>query len=202
MHWGEASDTDENSPDPLRYWIWTGRWRKEYFEQDSLVREDFERGKLPEESQERDWLKEFHAKEPFRLMHGFHHLRYLLARNRSSSSLGRKRSQSTLHTPRDQLPREVKSAQYKDAEYKDKLEKMGSYMRESDLDITDDSRKFCETLLQSEQDVPQDSLFCNDLFRKTCQNIDDRNEAMVIRDTGLLIVPSAHILATYGATPQ
>ena len=200
MHRREASDTDENSPDPLRYWIWTGKWRKKYFEQDSLVREDFERGKLPEESLERDWEKKFRDKEPFRPMHGLDHLRHLLARQRSSSSLGRKRSQTTLHTPSDQLPREVKSLQYKDAEYGEMLAKMGSYMRESDLDITDDSRNLCESLLQFEQDVPRDSLFRSDLFRKTCEKIRSRNEAMVIRDIGLLIVPSAQTLATYGAT--
>ena len=199
MHRGEASNTGENSPDPLRHWIRTGKWRKEYFEQDSLVREDFERGKLPEESQERDWLKEFHAKEPFRPMHGLHHLRHLFARKRSSSSLGRKRSQSTFQTPSDQLPREVKSVQYKDPEYEDKLEKNGSYMRKSDFHITDDSRNFCKNLLQLEQPTPQDSLFRDDVFEKTCQNIGTRNEAMVIRDIGLLIVPSAQTLATYGA---
>ena len=201
LHPGEASDTDETSPDPLRYWVRTGKWLKEYFEQDSSVREDFERGKLPEKSPERDWVKEFKAKEPLRPMHGLEHLRHLLARKRSSSSsLNRKRSQSTLQTPSDQLPREVKSAQYKDAVYKDQLEEMGSYMRESDLGITDNSRNLCKNLLQSEQDVPQDSLFRDDLFEKTCQRIDTRNEAMVIRDIGLLIVPSAQTLATYGAT--
>ena len=190
-HPGEASDTDENSPDPLRYWVRTGKWLKEYFEQDSLVREDFERGKLPEESPQRDWEKEFQAKEPFRPMHGFEHLRHMFAR---------RRSQSTTQTPSDQLPREVKSAQYKDAEYEDQLEVKGSYMRDSDLDVTEDSRKLCQNLLQFEQDVPQDSLFRHDMFRKTCQNIRNRNEAMVIRDIGLLIVPSAQTLATYSAT--
>ena len=164
---GEASDTDENSPDPLRHWIRTGKWRKEYFEQDSLVREDFERGQDLERSQLRDWLKEFNAKEPSKPMHGFHPFSHLFARKRSSSSL-RKRSQSTFQTPSDQLPREVKSAQYKDLEYEDILENLGSYMRESDLDITDDSRNLCKNLLQFEQDVPQDSLFRSDLFRKTC----------------------------------
>ena len=196
---GEASDTDENSPDPLRHWIRTGKWRKEYFEQDSLVREDFERGQDLERSQLRDWLKEFNAKEPSKPMHGFHPFSHLFARKRSSSSL-RKRSQSTFQTPSDQLPREVKSAQYKDLEYEDILEKLGSYMRESDSDITDDSRNLCKNLLQFEQDVPQDSLFRSDLFRKTCQKIRNRNEAMVIRDIGLLIVPSAQMLATYGVT--
>lgn len=196
MNPGE-SETGENSADPLLHWIWTGKWRKEYFEQDSLVREDFERGKLPEE---RDRSKEFQAKEPFGPMHRFHHLQHLFARKRSSPSLGQKRSQSTLQTPSDQLPRELKSAQYKNPEYEDQLEQKGSYMRDSDFDITDDSRQLCESLLRSEQDVPQDSLFRHDLFRRTCQSIRNRNEAMVIQKIGLLIVPSAEILAIYGAT--
>lgn len=130
-------------------------------------------------------------------MHGFHHL---FARKRSSPSLGQKRSQSTLQTPSDQLPRELKSAQYKNTEYEDQLAKKGSYMRESVFGITDDSRNLCENLLESEQDVPQDSLFRHDLFRQTCQDIHNRNEAMVIRDIGLLIVPSAQTLVKYGAT--
>ena len=107
-----------------------------------------------------------------------------------------KRGLATSH----QLPREVKSAQYKDPEYEDQLERKGSYMRKSDLDITDDSRDLCRNLLQLEQIAPQDSLFRDDVFEKTCRNIRNRNEAMVIRDIGLLIVPSAQTLATYGAT--
>lgn len=73
-------------------------------------------------------------------------------------------------------------------------------MCKSDLDITDGSRSLCRQLLQSEQTVPQDSLFRDDLFEETCQKIETRNEAMVIRDIGLLIVPSAQALAIYGAT--
>jgi len=61
VHQGPASDTNENGPDPLQYWIQTGRWRKEYFEQDSQVREDFERGKSPEEFEQKDWLQEHYA---------------------------------------------------------------------------------------------------------------------------------------------
>lgn len=57
-----------------------------------------------------------------------------------------------------------------------------------------------ERLLYSTQTVPQDSLFRNDLFDKTCAKIRTRNKAMVIRDISLLIVPSAQTLATYGAT--
>ncbi|KAL9062985.1 MAG: hypothetical protein Q9161_009668, partial [Pseudevernia consocians] len=61
-------------------------------------------------------------------------------------------------------------------------------------------RDLCRTLLEAEQMVPPDSLFRDDLFKKTCRKIQDRNETMVIRDIGLLIVPSAQTLATYGAT--
>jgi hypothetical protein len=55
-------------------------------------------------------------------------------------------------------------------------------------------------LLNAEQPVPKDSLFRDDLFKSTYQKIRDRNEAIVIRDVLLLIVLSAQILATYGAT--
>lgn len=136
-------------------------------------------------------------------MHPFTHLHHLFARKKSSSSLGRKKSQSSLQTPSDQLPREVKSAHYRNPDYAIELEDEGSYMREfddDDDDIPKNARDLCRTLLETEQMVPQDSLFRDDLFKKTCRKIQDRNETMVIRDIGLLIVPSAQTLATYGAT--
>jgi len=197
LHPEAASDTSENSPDPLQYWIQNGRWRKEYFEQDSQVREDFERGRSPEEFEQRDWLQEYCLREPLIPMHGFHHLQHLFARKRSSSSLRRKNSESSLQTPSDQLPREVKSAQYRTVEYEIGLEKKGSYMCKYKDGCKQEHFK---GLLYSEQTVPQDSLFRDDLFDKTCEKIRNRNEAMVIRDIGSLIVPSAQTLATYGAT--
>ena len=135
-------------------------------------------------------------------MHPFTHLNHLFARKKSSFSLSRKTSQSSLQTPSDQLPREVKSAYYKNADYAIELENEGSYMREfdDDDDLPTNVRDLCRTLLETEQMVPQDSLFRDDLFKKTFRKIQDRNEAMVIRDIGLLIVPSAQTLATYGAT--
>lgn len=195
-----GSEIDENSPDPLQYWIQTGRWCKEYFEQDSQVREDIERGKSPEKFEERDYLQEHLLKQPLRPIHGFHPFQHLFARKKSSASLRRKNSQSTLQTGSDQLPREVKSAQYRNSDYVLELEVEGSYMHDSDLNITDDSKSLCRRLLQMEQTVPQDSLFRDDLFAKTCRNLQNRNEAMVIRDIGLLIVPSVQTLATFGAT--
>ncbi|KAI9759188.1 MAG: hypothetical protein M1835_000442 [Candelina submexicana] len=199
-HQAPASDSSEGSTDPLQHWIETGKWRKEYFEQDSQVREDFERGKSPEELGQRDWLREHYTKEPFRAMNAFTDLHHLFVRKKSSSSLGRKKSQSSLQTPSDQLPREVKSAQYRNPDYAAELEDEGSYMYKSKLGITDISRELCRTFLEKEQTIPHDTLFRDDLFDETCRKIQDRNETMVIRDIGLLIVPSAQTLATYGAT--
>ena len=133
-------------------------------------------------------------------MHAFAHLHHLFARKKSSASLRRKQSQSSLQTPSDQLPREVKSAQYRNPDYAAELEDEGSYMYKSALGITDISRELCRTLLEKEQTIPQDTLFRDDLFDETCRKIQDRNETMVIRDISLLIVPSAQTLATYGAT--
>ena len=190
----------KSSTDPLLYWIQNGKWREEYFEQDSQVREDFKRGKSPEEFEQRDWLQEHCLKEPFRIIHGFHHLQHLFARKKSSPSLRRKNSQSTLQTPSDQLPREVKSAQYRNPDYTIGLERKGSYMREfDDDDIPKYVKDLCQTLLETEQTAPQDSLFRDDLFKKTCRKIQDRNEAMIIQDITRLIVPSAQNLAIYGA---
>ena len=197
LHQEVASDTSKSSTDPLEYWIQNQRWRKEYFEQDSRVREDFERGKSPEEFDQRDWLQEHYLKEPFRPMHGLHHLQHLFARKKSSSSLRRKNSEFSFQTPSDQLPREVKSAQYRTVEYEIGLEKKGSHM----CKFKDGCKQeHLERLLYSKQTVPRDSLFRDDLFDKTCEKIRNRNEAMVIRDISSLIVPSAQTLATYGAT--
>jgi hypothetical protein len=72
-------------------------------------------------------------------------------------------------------------------------------MEESDVGITEESKNTYYTLLSSEQKIPKDSLFWDDLFKQTWQKVEDRNEARVIRDITPLIVPSAEILCTYGA---
>ena len=200
LHPEAVSDFSEDSPDPLQYWIQTGQWRKEYFKQDSKVREDLERGKSQDKFGKRIWLQDHYTREPFRSMHGFTHLHHLFARKkRSSSSLHRKNSQSTLQTPSDQLPREAKSAQYNNPEYEIRLEGKGSYMRKSTLGVIDTSRKFCRTLLEKEQTTPQDTLFRDELFDETCESVQGRNEAMIVRDISPLICPSAQVLRIYGA---
>ena len=115
------------------------------------------------------------------------------------TSLRRKQSDSSLTGSSDQKKRESKSAQYRDTRYTTLLAAKGSYMKKSDLGITDTSRTCCTTLLNSVQTVPEYSLFRDDIFEKTCGKIEDRNEARVIQDIGRLIVPSAETLATYGA---
>ncbi len=75
----------------------------------------------------------------------------------------------------------------------------GSFMSESNLGITDKSKADFQALLNIEQTVPRDSLFCNDLFKLTCEKIQDRNETRVVQDISLLIVPSLEILTTFGA---
>ena len=189
-----------DSIDPLQHWIQTGKWRKEYFEQDSRVREDFERGKSPEEPRRRDWLQEYFTKEPFREMQALTHPHHFFAR----PPLSRKESQS-LKTSSDQPSQGGKSSQYNTADYEIRLERKGSYIREYD-DIDDDNddkwknmKTICKTLLETEQTTPQESLFRDDLFKKTCEKVRNRNEAIVVQDITRLIVPSAENLAIYGA---
>lgn len=72
-------------------------------------------------------------------------------------------------------------------------------MDKSDLGITNASKTLCHALLERKQTVPRNSLFRDDIFESTCRKVEDRNETRVIRDITPLIVPSAEILATYGA---
>ena len=193
-HQTPASDISEGSTDPLEHWIKTGKWRKEYFKQDSQVREDFERGKSPGEAGRREWLQEYFSEEPFREMQAFTHPHHFFAR----PPLSRKESQS-LKTPSDQPSQGGKSAQYNNPDYEIKLQEKGSYMRKSPLGITDTSRKLCRTLLEEEQIIPQDTLFRDDLFDETCESAQGRNEAMIVRDITPLICPSAQVLRIHGA---
>lgn len=125
-------------------------------------------------------------------------MNYLLARRSSTSSL-RSQSELSITTPSDQKPREVKSAPYRNPRYATVLASKGSFMEKSDLDITDESKDLCRTLLETEQTFPRDSLFRDDLFDKTRRMMQDRNEAKVVQDITRLIVPSAETLAAYGA---
>lgn len=127
-----------------------------------------------------------------------------LPRKRSVSSFPSKQLEAgsgtpSTTTPSNQKPRESKSTPYQSAQYQILLETKGSFMHKSELGITDASKSFCQTLLKAEQIFPEHSLFQDDLFDKTCDIIQARNEAKVIQDIAQLIVPSAQSLATRGA---
>jgi len=131
---------------------------------------------------------------------------FILPRKPSSASLRRKGSvaeslsTSATATPSDQKPRDLKSAEYRDARYEIILASKGSFMADHALGITDGSRRACQELLEAEQTVPDNSLFRDDIFAKTCAMIHNRNEPKVVQDIARLIVPSAQNLALYGAT--
>ncbi|KAF2001192.1 hypothetical protein P154DRAFT_490557 [Amniculicola lignicola CBS 123094] len=138
-------------------------------------------------------------------------MNHLLARRKSTPSLRRKRSESgslaaSSTTPSDQKPREEKSAPYRDARYKIVLETKGSYLRNyvgtKEKGITKDSVCICQTLLETTQNVPKDSLFDDDIFVYSSDMLDGRNEAKVIQDIGRLLVPSAQALAARSAELQ
>lgn len=188
-----ASSVADNKVNLVDYWRKEGHWPKEYFEQDSQTQIDLEQNSGAAESERDD---AFH--EQFKRMNMPGH--YLLARKKSSASLRRQNPESNPTTPNNQQPREIKSAPYANPSYATILATKGSFMEKSDLGITDASKGFCRTLLEEEQTVPQNSLFRDDLFDKACRKIQDNNEARVVQDITRLIVPSAEILATYGAT--
>jgi len=71
---------------------------------------------------------------------------------------------------------------------------------EPHLRATEADKALCRELLNKEQLVPKDSLFNEDLFESTCEDIANRNEARVIQDIGRLIVPAPEELARRGAT--
>jgi len=118
---------------------------------------------------------------------------------RRKGSDAESRSTSSTPTPSDQKPREEKSAEYKDARYEVLLATKGSFMAEHALGINDASKRTCRDMLEAEQTVPNNSLFRDDLFNKTCAMIHNRNEPKVVQDIARLMVPSAQTLALYGA---
>ncbi|KAL9010903.1 MAG: hypothetical protein Q9173_004209 [Seirophora scorigena] len=187
------SDISKDNAGPIETWIRTKRWPSQYFLQDDQVREDLERD---------SWLEEYMSMEEsyqvvqYVEINGFRYPRPL---RKLPTSLRRKQSDSSLASSDDLKRRESKSVPYRDKRYTTLLAAKGSYMDEFDDDIPKSTTDLCRTLLATEQIVPQDSLFRDDLFTTTCRKIADRNEARVVQDIARLIVPSAETLATYGA---
>jgi len=175
--------------DPIDYWRREGTWPKECFEQDDQTREYFNRD-LEEES----WFRKYWLPN----------MEHVLARKKSSSSLRGKQSESgavgpSSTTPSDQKPREEKSTPYNDARYETVLKTKGSFLSKHKEGVTIESKNLCQTLLETKTEIPQDSLFRDDLFEDICEEIQNRNEAKVIQDIARLIIPSARHLAIRGA---
>ena len=180
---------------PISYWIQTGNWPNKYFKTDSQTWTNLQAGReadmLAEELQrQREWDEKQIA---------FNDMAHpLLARKRSTVFL---RGQNTAPGTdiQSDLPSEEKSAKYRNPAYETELEGHGSFMYESALDITEESKKLCQNLLNLAQTVVQDSLFRDDRFQTTCHKLHNENEAMIVQDITRLIVPSAKNLATCGA---
>lgn len=128
---------------------------------------------------------------------------HLLARQKSTASLRRKRSDTSLVTsvtPSDQKPREQKSTPYISAMYETLLESLGnSFMKNSKLGISEASKALCRGLLEKKYDTPKDTIFRYDAFQRACENLQGRNESRVILDIARLLVPSPEALAALGA---
>lgn len=138
-------------------------------------------------AQEGDWPREYFAR-----MDRILPLKKSLLGNRQRTSY------ASSATPSDQRPREEKSAPYGDSRYTTLLETKGSFMDDSVLGITEQSKDTCYDLLTSAQAVPEGGLFRDDLFKETCRRVQNRNENRVIRDLTPLVVPSAEILYIHG----
>ncbi|KAI9809802.1 MAG: hypothetical protein M1825_000235 [Sarcosagium campestre] len=97
--------------------------------------------------------------------------------------------------------REGKNPAVKNPRYVKTLASAGIYMGQPEpyLRSSDNGKALCQTMLDTDQPVPKDSLFEDDLFESTCEDIADRNEARVIQEIARLIVPSPEQLARRGA---
>lgn len=125
---------------------------------------------------------------------------YLLARKKSSVSLNQENSDISGGISGDRKSRESKSAPYRHAGYPTLLATQGSYMKESKLGITVENKNTYQKYLSEKQELPENSLFRDDLFKALCEKVHTRNEAIIVQDITRLIVPSAENLAIYGAT--
>lgn len=121
-----------------------------------------------------------------------------------SQSLIRKRSSASLSNQQSDISgisfREGKNPAVKSRRYEQILLSAGIYMDDNDeAAVTDTCKTLCQTLLNAKQTIPQDSLFNDDLFKRICQRVRNRNEARVIRDLSPLLTPSAEVLHVRGA---
>ena len=120
-------------------------------------------------------------------------------------SLTRKRSTPSLSKHESDISgvslREGKNPLVKSRRYEQILVSSGICMDDDDrVATTKECKDLCQTLLNADQALPPDSLFNDNLFKRFCQRIRNKNEARVVRDLSPVLVPSAEILYLRGAT--
>lgn len=114
---------------------------------------------LTRDSEEESWLEKY----------WWPNMEHLLARKKSTSSFRRIQSESSSSalastTPSDQKPREERSAPYSHARYVTLLATKSSFLRKHKDRVTEKSKALNRMLLQTEQEVPEGSLFRDDPF--------------------------------------
>ena len=122
----------------------------------------------------------------------------LLAKKKSAASLHRQILKANSIISTEII--EDKSLAYRNPAYEDELKIKGSHLIKSPEGIINDSKLLYQKLLITVQAVPENSLFCNDLFKKTCNKLQNRNEVRVVENISPLIIPSAETLAIYDVT--
>ena len=140
------------------------------------------------------WRKDGHWPKQFFEQRG--EMDHLLAQKKLPPST--RQSESSV-TPSDQKTREEKNGPYMNPSYPARLESKGSFMWQDKEGVSEKNKTICRTLLETDQTVPGDTLFGDELFEATCAEIQGRNEAKVIQDITRLIVPCARHLVIRGA---
>ncbi|KAL8994649.1 MAG: hypothetical protein Q9169_005429 [Polycauliona sp. 2 TL-2023] len=119
-----------------------------------------------------------------------------LRRKRSSASLSKDGSETTGSCS----IRPGKNPAVKSRRYEQLLAMAGIHMDNVDhVTPHQECETLCQTLLETDQAIPQDSLFRTDIFERVCARVRNKNEARVVRDLTPLLVPSAEISYLRGA---
>ncbi|PQE06294.1 phosphatidylserine decarboxylase protein [Rutstroemia sp. NJR-2017a BBW] len=93
----------------------------------------------------------------------------------------------------DPKPRDGKSVSYTHNGYQTLLRTMGVLL-DSELAISEESDRFCQSLLRTQIEVPQDTLLGKDIYRNMIAELAASNKSRVIQDVGRLYVPSVQTL--------
>lgn len=115
-------------------------------------------------------------------------------------SFRQKQLNSNLNEFNDQTNRKRKNTSYRIARYITLFENKRNYMYKLDLNITKTSKNFYRRFLKLKQFIHKNSLFRDDLFKKTCFKIKDKNETKIIQNIVRLIDSFAKILVIYEIT--